>query len=306
MYEPRVKGVGDVIQTYVIDDSSTCDSFGVTDLLLTVQRSQFIVGVNDSESSLSTMPFNSLTHIVSTSIVVSAIMLVIILCSVFFSSRWVVDIMLVIILGNVLVVVAVGRDRSLAGPQNWFIASLAVSDILVGLFIMPLSLANELMGYWVFGGLLCELWLSTDVLLCTASILNLVLISLDRYWSITRAVEYSRFRTRPRAAAMITVVWTLSAVVCFPPLVGWKQPQPKPKDGLAQCILSQELGYIVYSTVGSFYIPLVVMIGVYLKIFHVTRSRARRSLRSNLTLTTRMPSGEQALNDKPASTKAGR
>ena len=110
----------------------------------------------------------SMTHIAISAVVVTAIMLV-------------------IILGNVLVVVAVALERSLSGTQNWFIASLAVSDILVGLFIMPLSLTNELLGYWPFGSVLCDLWLSTDVLLCTASILNLVLISVDRYCSITKA-----------------------------------------------------------------------------------------------------------------------
>ena len=49
-----------------------------------------------------------------------------------------------------------------------------------------------------------------------------------------------------------------------------------------QCVLSQEPGYVVYSTVGSFYIPLVVMFAVYLKIFHVTRARARRHLAKTL------------------------
>lgn len=104
-------------------------------------------------------------------------------------------IMLVIVLGNALVVLAIARDRRhLGGLQNWFIASLAIADLLVGLFIMPLSLTNELMGYWVFGDAMCEVWLATDVLLCTASILNLVLISLDRYWSITRALVYVQQR----------------------------------------------------------------------------------------------------------------
>ena len=56
-------------------------------------------------------------------------------------------IMLAIVLGNVLVVVAIATDRRLKGVQHWFIGSLAVSDLLVGLFIMPFSLANEVMGY---------------------------------------------------------------------------------------------------------------------------------------------------------------
>ena len=94
-----------------------------------------------------------------------------------------------IVFGNGLVIVAIAADRRLKGVQNWFVASLAVSDLLVGLFIMPLSLGAELMGYWPFGDVLCQLWLSTDVLLCTASILNLCLISLDRYWSITRTIS---------------------------------------------------------------------------------------------------------------------
>jgi len=57
-------------------------------------------------------------------------------------------IMLAIVVGNSLVVVAIAVDRRLKGVQHWFIGSLAVSDLLVGLFIMPLSLATELMGYW--------------------------------------------------------------------------------------------------------------------------------------------------------------
>ena len=187
-------------------------------------------------------------------------------------------IIIIIVLGNGLVIVAISADRRLKGVQNWFIASLAVSDLLVGMFIMPLSLANELMGYWAFGDVLCQLWLSTDVLLCTASILNLCLISLDRYWSITRAISYLRKRTPKRAMLMISVVWTTSAVICFPPLAGWARPQPI-VDGLPLCVLSEEPGYVLYSIIGSFYLPLGVMAVVYLKIYLAARWRARRHLK---------------------------
>jgi len=192
-------------------------------------------------------------------------------------------IIVIIVLGNGLVIAAITADRRLKGVQNWFIASLAVSDLLVGMFIMPLSLANELMGYWAFGDVLCQLWLSTDVLLCTASILNLCLInlcliSLDRYWSITRAISYLRKRTPKRAVLMISVVWTTSAVICFPPLAGWARPQPI-VDGLPLCVLSEEPGYVLYSIIGSFYLPLCVMAVVYLKIYLAARWRARRHLK---------------------------
>ena len=188
-------------------------------------------------------------------------------------------VILLVILGNTLVIVAIAVDNSLKQLQNWLIASLAASDLLLGLLIMPLSLANELMGYWVFGNVLCAFWLSTDVFLCTASILNLCLISVDRYMSITR-VTYARQRTLRKVVTMIAVVWLLSVAICFPPLVGWKRPQPTTSHGQPLCVLSEEVGYVIYSTLGSFYVPLVVMVVVYFKIYVTVRGQARRSVRN--------------------------
>ena len=131
--------------------------------------------------------------------------------------------MMVVVVGNMLVIVAIATEKSLKSLTNWFIASLAVADLLLGLLIMPFSLANLLMGYWVFGDLWCELHAAIDVLLSTASINNICLISLDRYWSITRAVAYMKKRTPQRAVAMIVFVWLFSGLVSIPPLLGWKQ-----------------------------------------------------------------------------------
>ncbi len=130
--------------------------------------------------------------------------------------------MVVIVVGNLLVVIAIATENNLTSVQNWFIASLAASDLLIGLVIMPFSLAYELMGYWMFGEVWCEIHAATDVLLCTASIMNICLISLDRYWSITRAIDYLNARTPSRVALMVASVWALSALISIPPLLGWK------------------------------------------------------------------------------------
>ncbi|EFN76287.1 Alpha-2C adrenergic receptor, partial [Harpegnathos saltator] len=134
--------------------------------------------------------------------------------------------MIVIIVGNMLVIIAIATEKALKNIQNWFIASLAVADFFLGLVIMPFSLANEIMGYWIFGYWWCDIYSAMDVLLCTASIMNLCLISLDRFWSITQAVDYLKKRTPARAALMIALVWLLSALVCIPPLLGWKRAAP--------------------------------------------------------------------------------
>jgi hypothetical protein len=112
--------------------------------------------------------------------------------------------MIIIVIGNLLVIIAIMTEKSLKNIQNWFIASLAVADFSLGLIIMPFSLANELMGYWVFGDWWCDIHSAADVLLCTSSIMNLCLISLDRYWSITQAVEYLRVSIRHSFAIFTT------------------------------------------------------------------------------------------------------
>lgn len=153
-----------------------------------------------------------------------------------FASIIVTILMIVIVVGNMLVIIAIATEKSLKNIQNWFIASLAVADFFLGLVIMPFSLANELMGYWIFGNWWCDIHSAMDVLLCTASIMNLCLISLDRYWSITKAVEYLKSRTPARAAVMITAVWIMSGLICIPPLLGWKVKQPE--GHLPQCQVS--------------------------------------------------------------------
>ncbi|KAK3786655.1 hypothetical protein RRG08_027611 [Elysia crispata] len=188
-------------------------------------------------------------------------------------------IILMIIIGNALVIWAITHDRTLKTSQNLFIGSLAFADFLIGLVVIPFSLANELLGYWLFGVVWCELYKAIDVLLCTASIISLCLISLDRYWSITRAVHYARQRTVKRAAVMIFMVWFISAVISIPPLIGWKQPTKQSIWPL--CNLSEDIGYVVYSAFGSFFIPAFIMVFVYFKIYQAAKERARKTVKSH-------------------------
>nr|XP_019940082.1 PREDICTED: alpha-2C adrenergic receptor-like [Paralichthys olivaceus] len=176
------------------------------------------------------------------------------------------------IVGNVLVVIAVLTSRALKPPQNLFLVSLASADILVATLVMPFSLANELMGYWFFGKVWCDIYLALDVLFCTSSIVHLCAISLDRYWSVTQAVEYNLKRTPKRVKGMIVVVWLISAVISFPPLISMDRSS---NEASPQCILNDETWYILYSSIGSFFAPCVIMILVYIRIYQVAKTRTR-------------------------------
>lgn len=87
-------------------------------------------------------------------------------------------------------------------------------------YIVCLSLQFQI---WVFGEVWCQIWLALDVWMCTASILNLCAISLDRYVAVTRPVTYPSIMSTKRAKMLVAIVWVLSFVICFPPLVGFNK-----------------------------------------------------------------------------------
>ncbi|XP_056658347.1 alpha-2C adrenergic receptor [Monodelphis domestica] len=177
------------------------------------------------------------------------------------------------IVGNVLVVIAVLTSRALKAPQNLFLVSLASADILVATLVMPFSLANELMNYWYFGKVWCDIYLALDVLFCTSSIVHLCAISLDRYWSVTQAVEYNLKRTPRRIKGIIVTVWLISAVISFPPLISlYRDPED---DLYPQCELNDETWYILSSCIGSFFAPCIIMVLVYVRIYRVAKLRTR-------------------------------
>ncbi|GIX93603.1 octopamine receptor [Caerostris darwini] len=183
-------------------------------------------------------------------------------------------IMLGTMIGNVLVILSVFTYKPLRNVQNIFLVSLAAADIAVAVFVMPFNVAYSILGKWVFGLHMCELWLTCDVLSCTASILNLCAIALDRYWAIHDPINYAQKRTLNRVLCMIFSVWVISTLISVPPLIGWNDwPEVFTSD--TPCKLTEEKGYVIYSASGSFFIPLVIMTVVYIKIFQTARNRIR-------------------------------
>ncbi|RWS26583.1 G-protein coupled receptor-like protein [Leptotrombidium deliense] len=172
-----------------------------------------------------------------------------------------------VIFGNVLIMIAIKRERYLHTVTNYFIASLAAADCLVGLVVMPTSVVHEVMNkWWVFGQDWCDLWHSFDVLASTASILNLCVISLDRYWAITDPITYPAKMTPNKAAVLIFVVWTCSSLISFPAIIWWRATSSQPPHAY-QCEWTDDIRYLVFSSIISFYGPLIVMLFVYYRIY---------------------------------------
>ncbi|XP_060084520.1 5-hydroxytryptamine receptor 1D-like [Ylistrum balloti] len=183
------------------------------------------------------------------------------------------------ILGNSFVILAIIVDKKLRRVGNIFIVNLAVSDILVGAIVSPLSLVYQITGEWPFGRQLCDFWISVDIICCTASILNLCVISYDRYNAISQPLKYAKHRTTRRALTLITLVWLYACGIALPPLLGWRKATEMASHGLQKCRITQHVGYTFYSTIGAFYLPLFIMVFFYTRIFLVTSSRGKQWVR---------------------------
>ncbi|XP_055696297.1 tyramine receptor 1 isoform X4 [Lutzomyia longipalpis] len=189
-------------------------------------------------------------------------------------------IIILTIIGNILVILSVFTYKPLRIVQNFFIVSLAVADLTVAVLVLPFNVAYSILGRWEFGIHLCKMWLTCDVLCCTSSILNLCAIALDRYWAITDPINYAQKRTVERVLLLIAGVWVLSLIISSPPLIGWND-WPEEFSSEYPCQLTSNRGYVIYSSLGSFFIPLVIMTIVYIEIYIATRRRLRERARAS-------------------------
>ncbi|XP_030627716.1 5-hydroxytryptamine receptor 1B-like [Chanos chanos] len=173
-------------------------------------------------------------------------------------------------LSNAFVIATIYQSRKLHTPANLLIASLAVTDLLVSILVMPISALYTVSQTWTLGQVMCDIWLSSDITCCTASILHLCIIALDRYWAITDAVEYSKKRTPARAAGMIATAWVIAISISLPPFF-WRQVKA---EEVTSCYVNTDhIFYTIYSTFGAFYIPTLLLIALYGRIYVEARKR---------------------------------
>lgn len=194
------------------------------------------------------------------------------------------------IVGNILVILSVVCNRHLRTPTNYFIINLAIADLLLGTTVLPVSATLEILDYWVFGRIFCDIWAAVDVLCCTASIMSLCVISIDRYIGVSHPLQYPGIVTEKRALLAMLGVWLLSVVISIGPLFGWKQP-PSEDDWV--CPITEEPFYALFSSLGSFYIPLVVILAMYCRVYIVAK-RTTKNLEAGV-MRERMNSGELTL-----------
>ncbi|XP_025267469.1 dopamine D2-like receptor isoform X2 [Camponotus floridanus] len=175
--------------------------------------------------------------------------------------------------GNVLVILAVVKERALQTVTNYFIVSLAVADLLVAVLVMPFAVYVLVNGSWSLPGFVCDFYIAMDVTCSTSSIFNLVAISIDRYIAVTQPIKYAKHKNNRRVWLTILLVWAISAAIGSPIVLGLNNTPDRIPD---QCLF-YNTDFIIYSSLSSFYIPCIIMVFLYYNIFKALRNRARRA-----------------------------
>ncbi|CAH2241619.1 dopamine D2-like receptor [Pararge aegeria] len=179
---------------------------------------------------------------------------------------------LLTLFGNVLVILSVARERSLQTATNYFIVSLAVADLLVAVVVMPFGVYYLFNGVWGLPALVCDCYIAIDVTCSTSSIFNLVAISVDRYIAVTQPIKYAKHKSNARVWVMIAVAWSVSGAIGSPVVLGLNNTPDRSPD---QCLFNNT-DYVIYSSLGSFYIPCIIMMFLYYRIFEAIRQRAKK------------------------------
>ncbi|XP_054273091.1 muscarinic acetylcholine receptor DM1 isoform X2 [Macrosteles quadrilineatus] len=185
---------------------------------------------------------------------------------------------IITVVGNSMVMISFKIDKQLQTISNYFLFSLAVADFAIGLISMPLFTVSTLLGYWPLGPHVCDTWLALDYLASNASVLNLLIISFDRYFSVTRPLTYRAKRTTNKAAFMIGCAWGISLLLWPPWIYAWPYIEGKRTVPDDECYIQfiETNHYITFGTaIAAFYVPVSVMCFLYWRIWRETEKRQK-------------------------------
>ncbi|KAL4235913.1 negative regulation of acetylcholine secretion [Mactra antiquata] len=185
------------------------------------------------------------------------------------------------ILGNAMVCIAVFNNKKLRTVSNVFITSLSLADLLVGTIVMIPATLNEIFQHWILAKGFCVVWAGFDVMLCSASVLNVCLISLDRYIAIMSPLRYKVLVTYKRSFCMLGAAWGIAIAASFIPLLsGIHNPELPSLTDLTlltespQCLFIPSLIYVLVVSTVTILLPIMVAFVLYYRVSQEAKRQA--------------------------------
>ncbi|XP_029471597.1 muscarinic acetylcholine receptor M2 [Rhinatrema bivittatum] len=191
---------------------------------------------------------------------------------------------LVTIIGNILVMLSIKVNRHLQTVNNYFLFSLACADLIIGVFSMNLYTLYTVIGYWPLGPVVCDLWLALDYVVSNASVMNLLIISFDRYFCVTKPLTYPVRRTTKMAGMMIAAAWVLSFILWAPAILFWQfiVGTRTVRDGECYIQFFSNPAVTFGTAIAAFYLPVIIMTILYWQISRASKSRIKKDIKESV------------------------
>ncbi|XP_078688012.1 histamine H3 receptor-like [Branchiostoma floridae x Branchiostoma belcheri] len=186
-------------------------------------------------------------------------------------------VILMTVFGNLLVIVAFWQTKTLQTTSNYFLMNLAVADLMIGLLAMPLYAPYILTGVWPLGHSMCVTWLALDYCFCSASTLNIMAISLDRYRCVTQAVKYKLHNSKNTTYFQMGLVWIIAFLLYGPAIVSWEHAAGRRLIPPGKCFVPfhDNFPFTFTASLVEFFTPFVSVSFFYYKVYKEIRQRAK-------------------------------
>ncbi|XP_039673706.1 trace amine-associated receptor 1-like [Perca fluviatilis] len=185
---------------------------------------------------------------------------------------------------NLLIIISISHFRQLHTPTNMLLLSLAVSDLLVGLLLMPVLVLRKT-SCWFLGDFVCSTISLINIIIPSASIGDIVLISVDRYVAICDPLHYTTKVTARRVKFCVCLCWLCSVTYSLLYVKDLPTQTDKDKFCYGECFPSSDSNSLLFDLFINFIVPVTVIVALYLRIFVVAVSQAR-AMRSHITAVT--------------------
>lgn len=189
--------------------------------------------------------------------------------------------------GNLLTCAVIAKHKKMRNPTNFYLVSLAVSDLLVLMFGMPLEIYDLWENYpFPFGEGGCYFKTFLFETVCFASILNVTALSVERYIAVVHPLKTRYLSTNRHAKRVITVVWAMSMICAIPntSLHGiFYLPERLEESAICAVIKPLWIYNLVMqiTTVCFYFVPMTIISMLYL-VMGIHLGRERRHVRKNL------------------------
>ncbi|XP_053367768.1 trace amine-associated receptor 1-like [Clarias gariepinus] len=182
-------------------------------------------------------------------------------------------VVLLTVCGNLLVIISVFHFKQLHTPTNTLVLSLAVSDFLIGLLLLPSMLIWMIESCWIFGRDLCTgVWLTAGLLL-PVSTYNIALISVDRYLALSKPFFYTNKISRRLMCIVVYCNWFV-CLLCNILFYYFNGNFTNYFICPGQCYYFLKEASTIIDLIVSFIFPFSVIIILYTRVFVIAKKHA--------------------------------